>query len=192
MTKGTTRRERKYRKKAVSVCKITSTSSNSNVGNKNPNIHNQEHPINNTRISTATPSGSQLTNNNNNNRTFSSPQPQITKTSDSTRIPMTTAEFLSTLSQASRLNLPAKADTTRPLNDQYFLQLLAKVFDQELVVLINWAKAMPGYTESLTLDEQVTIIEQSWLDTLLLDIIERSLERNDDTLQFAPDFVVSR
>jgi len=40
--------------------------------------------------------------------------------------------------------LPAKADTTRPLTDQYFLQLLAKIFDQELVVLINWAKAMPG------------------------------------------------
>jgi len=188
MTKGTTRRERKYRKKAVSVCKITSTSSNSNAGNKNPNIHNQEHPTN-TRISTATPSGSQLTNN---TRTFSSPQPQINKPSESTRIPLTPAEFLSTLSQASRLNLPAKADTTRPLNDQYFLQLLAKVFDQELVVLINWAKAMPGYTESLTLDEQVTIIEQSWLDTLILDIIERSLERNDDALQFAPDFVVSR
>ncbi len=49
-----------------------------------------------------------------------------------------------------------------------------------------------GYTESLTLDEQVTIIEQSWLDTLLLDIIERSLERNDDALQFAPDFIISR
>jgi hypothetical protein len=65
-------------------------------------------------------------------------------TSDSTRIPITTAEFLSTLSQASRLNLPAKVDTTRPLNDQYFLQILAKIFDQELVVLINWAKAMPG------------------------------------------------
>jgi len=65
-------------------------------------------------------------------------------TSDSTRIPITPAEFIATLSQASRLNLPAKADTSRPLDDQYFLQLLAKIFDQELVVLINWAKAMPG------------------------------------------------
>ena len=94
------------------------------------------------------------------------------------------------------------------MNDQYFLQILAKIFDQELVVLINWAKAMPGnllisdllrylfsfigYTESLTLDEQVTIIEQSWLDTLILDIIERSIERTDDALQFAPDFIISR
>ena len=127
---------------------------------------------------------------------------------DSTRIPTTSAEFIATLSQASRLNLPAKVDTSRPLNDQYFLQLLAKIFDQELVVLINWAKAMPGktnllpqsilllsylgYTESLTLDQQVTIIEQSWLDTLLLDLIERSLERHDDALIFAPDFIISR
>jgi hypothetical protein len=80
MTKGTTRRERKYRKKAVSVCKITSTSSNSNAGAKNPNIHNQEHgslvSASTTRTSTATPSGSQL---NNNSNTFSSPQPQINK-----------------------------------------------------------------------------------------------------------------
>ena len=49
-----------------------------------------------------------------------------------------------------------------------------------------------GYTESLTLDQQVTIIEQSWLDTLLLDVIERSLERNDDTLHLAPDLIISR
>ena len=49
-----------------------------------------------------------------------------------------------------------------------------------------------GYTESLTIDQQVTIIEQSWLDTLILDIIERSLERNDDALHFAPDFIISR
>ena len=132
------------------------------------------------------------------------------KISDPTRIPSTTADFLSALSQASRLNLPSKVDNTRPLDDQYFLQILAKIFDQELVVLINWAKAMPGifipcayfisvslslslgYTGSLSIDEQVTIIEQSWLDTLLLDIIERSLERTDDALQFAPDFIVSQ
>ena len=57
---------------------------------------------------------------------------------------MTPTEFIVTLSQASRLNLPAKADTSRSLDDQYFLQILAKIFDQELVVLINWAKAMPG------------------------------------------------
>lgn len=49
-----------------------------------------------------------------------------------------------------------------------------------------------GYTESLTLDQQVTIIEQSWLDTLLLDVIERSLERNDDTLHLAPDLIISK
>lgn len=57
---------------------------------------------------------------------------------------MAPAEFITTLSQASRLNFAAKVDTSRPLDDQYFLQLLAKIFDQELVVLINWAKAMPG------------------------------------------------
>ncbi|CAF3722357.1 unnamed protein product [Adineta steineri] len=192
MTKGTTRRERKYRKKAVSVCKITSTSSNSNVNN-NSNKNNQEQGLSiATNLTPTTPAGTpstvQLTHN-----SYSSPQLQLNKnSSDPTRIPISSAEFIATLSQASRLNLPAKADTSRPLNDQYFLQLLAKIFDQELVVLINWAKAMPGYTESLSLDQQVTIIEQSWLDTLILDIIERSLERNDDTLHFAPDFIISR
>jgi len=65
-------------------------------------------------------------------------------TSDSTRTSVTITEFLSALSQASRLNLPAKIDSSRVLDDQYFLQLLAKIFDQELVVLINWAKAIPG------------------------------------------------
>ncbi|CAF2080450.1 unnamed protein product [Rotaria magnacalcarata] len=192
MTKGTTRRERKYRKKAVSVCKITSTSSNSTT-TSNSNRNNQEHGllVTNSETLSAMNGTSCQTNNNNNN--FSSLHSQKNKTnSESIRIPMAPAEFIATLSQASRLNLPAKVDSNRPLDDQYFLQLLAKIFDQELVVLINWAKAMPGYTESLTLDQQVTIIEQSWLDTLLLDTVERSLERSDDTLHFAPDFIISR
>ncbi|CAF4249112.1 unnamed protein product [Rotaria socialis] len=191
MTKGTTRREGKYRRKAVSVCKITSTSSAAaNNGNANNQDYGFSVSTNNTRPTTETTSGSQPIQNSN---VLTSSQSQINKTAaDLTRIPIPTAEFLSILSQVSRLNLLAKVDNSRPLDDQYFLQLLAKVFDQELVVLINWAKSMPGYTESLTLDQQVTIIEQSWLDTLILDIIERSLEHNDDSLHFAPDFRISR
>jgi hypothetical protein len=76
MTKGTTRRERKYRKKAVSVCKITSTSSNSNAVN-NSMGNNQEHGllIANTLtppITSGTPSTSQI--NNNHTNPFASPQ----------------------------------------------------------------------------------------------------------------------
>jgi len=85
MTKGTTRRERKYRKKAVSVCKITSTSSNqnanANVNNNNNNNHHQEHGllipnILTSSTTTGTPS-SQI--NNINNNSFSSPQLQINR-----------------------------------------------------------------------------------------------------------------
>ncbi|CAF0768474.1 unnamed protein product [Adineta ricciae] len=192
MTKGTTRRERKYRKKAVSVCKITSTSSNSNAMN-NPSAHNHDSGLPMATNMSGTPTSGTPSISQMNNADFSSTQLSTNKTTtDSTRISITSAEFINTLSLASRLNLPAKVDLSRPLTDQYFLQLLAKIFDQELVVLINWAKAMPGYTESLTLDQQVTIIEQSWLDTLILDVIERSLERSDDTLHFAPDFIISR
>ncbi len=95
MTKGTTRRERKYRKKAVSVCKITSTSSHSNATAKNPH---QEHGLlnttTNTRTSTGTPSGSQL---NHSNEAFSSPQPQsINKVNDHTdeRFPTLCCSFV--------------------------------------------------------------------------------------------------
>ncbi|CAF0735929.1 unnamed protein product [Didymodactylos carnosus] len=165
MTKGTTRRERRYKRKAVSVCKISSTSSTPN------NTANAQEP--------QVPQSSAL---------MAQPQKQILQES---RI-NSSAEFITILSQASRLNLPAKIDLTIQLDDKYFLQLLAKIFDQELVVLINWAKTVPGYTESLTLDQQVTIIEQSWLDTLLLGIIERSVEHSDDSLHFAPDFTIPR
>jgi hypothetical protein len=80
MTKGTTRRERKYRKKAVSVCKITSTSSNSNAV-QNSMGNNQEQGLLVTTPGTpstipGTSSTSQL---NNNNNIFSSPQLQINK-----------------------------------------------------------------------------------------------------------------
>jgi hypothetical protein len=80
MTKGTTRRDRKYRKKAVSVCKITSTSSNSNAMTMQTNLPNEKHGLlvsnTNTRTSTGTPSGSHF---NNNSNIFSSPQPQMNK-----------------------------------------------------------------------------------------------------------------
>jgi hypothetical protein len=154
MTKGTTRRERKYRKKAVSVCKITSTSTNPNDSGGSTGTSAQEHGLLVTTtllqppVDVPSSLGSQ---NDNNNRIFSSPQQSqvktttTTATSDCTRTSTTTpADFVAILSQASRLNLPAKVDTSRMLDDRYFLQLLAKIFDQELVVLINWAKAMPG------------------------------------------------
>ena len=81
MTKGTSRRERKYRKKAVSVCKITSTSSNTNAAH-NLMGNNQEHALAvrttmtpPTRTS-GTPSAPQI---NNNNNAFPSPQSQMNK-----------------------------------------------------------------------------------------------------------------
>ena len=66
MTKGTTRREGKYRRKAVSVCKITSTS---NAAANNINVNNQEHGLSNsttnTRTTTGTSSGTQSVTNSN-------------------------------------------------------------------------------------------------------------------------------
>jgi len=185
MTKGTTRRERKHRRKAVSVCKITSTSQPGYSGNKNLSESGIPTAISTPPATSSTSSAAPINN-------YHSSSHTAKNNYDSSRIPITPADFISTLSQASRLNLPAKIDSSRSLDDQYFLQLLAKIFDQELVVLINWAKAMPGYTENLTLDQQVTIIEQSWLDTLILDIIERSLDHHDDTLHFAPDLIITR
>ncbi|CAF5207454.1 unnamed protein product, partial [Rotaria magnacalcarata] len=69
MTKGTTRRERKYRKKAVSVCKITSTSSNSTT-TSNSNRNNQEHGLlvtNSETLSAMNGTSCQTNTNNNNN-----------------------------------------------------------------------------------------------------------------------------
>lgn len=79
MTKGTTRRERKYRKKAVSVCKITSTSSNSHAGHHSLG-NNPEHGllIPNTLTpptTTGTPSSQVLSNSN----PFASPQLALNK-----------------------------------------------------------------------------------------------------------------
>ena len=80
MTKGTTRRERKYRKKAVSVCTITSTSSTANGVPKSANIPHPEPGLllstNTTRTSTGTPSGSQIPTPNN---AFPPTQPPMTK-----------------------------------------------------------------------------------------------------------------
>jgi hypothetical protein len=83
MTKGTTRRERKYRKKAVSVCKITSTSSMTNAGNKSLG-NNQEHGLlvttalaQSASTETGISSGSQVNSNTTNG--FSSSQTSVNK-----------------------------------------------------------------------------------------------------------------
>lgn len=87
MTKGTTRRERKYRKKAVSVCKITSTSATSNAGNKSVG-NNQEHgllvtsALSQPATGTGSSSASQANNNNTNSaNAFPSPQLSVNKVS---------------------------------------------------------------------------------------------------------------
>jgi hypothetical protein len=84
MTKGTTRRERKYRKKAVSVCKITSTSTNPHdSGGSTGASGGHEHGLLVTTtllqpsIDMAPSLGSQ---NDNNNRIFTSPQLSQVKT----------------------------------------------------------------------------------------------------------------
>lgn len=195
MTKGTTRRERKHGRKAVSVCKISSTSQTQSMSEQNlstGSIPSRLSITTNNALNGSSSSGSQTTKVNSIPSCLFERNFSIQNDAEAGKISISPNEFISILSQASRLNLPSKFDPNRLLDDQYFLQLLAKIFDQELVILINWAKAIPGYTESLTLDQQVTIIEQSWLDTLLLDIIERSLNCQDEILQFASDFTIPR
>ena len=79
MTKGTTRRERKYRRKAVSVCKITSTSSNANAPNNSVSNNPDRGLLIPNTLTPPTTTGTPASQMNSTSNPFSSPQLQSNK-----------------------------------------------------------------------------------------------------------------
>ncbi|XP_029453278.1 steroid hormone receptor ERR2 isoform X2 [Rhinatrema bivittatum] len=82
----------------------------------------------------------------------------------------------------------AMADPSMPESDIKALTTLCDLADRELVVIIGWAKHIPGFS-SLSLADQMSLLQSAWMEILILGIVYRSLPYEDE-LVYAEDYMM--
>uniref|UniRef100_A0A672SFS5 Steroid hormone receptor ERR2-like n=1 Tax=Sinocyclocheilus grahami TaxID=75366 RepID=A0A672SFS5_SINGR len=82
----------------------------------------------------------------------------------------------------------AMPDPSMPESDVKALTTLCDLADRELVVIIGWAKHIPGFS-SLSLGDQMSLLQSAWMEILILSIVFRSLPYEDE-LVYAEDYVM--
>ncbi|RVE56031.1 hypothetical protein OJAV_G00232160 [Oryzias javanicus] len=82
----------------------------------------------------------------------------------------------------------AMPDPTVPESDIKALTTLCDLADRELVVNIGWAKHIPGFA-SLSLADQMSLLQSGWMEILILRVVFRSLAF-EDKLVYAEDYIM--
>ncbi|XP_060781218.1 estrogen receptor 2b isoform X2 [Neoarius graeffei] len=78
----------------------------------------------------------------------------------------------------------------KPYTESTVMMSLTQLADKELVLMISWAKKIPGFVE-LTLAHQVHLLECCWLEVLMLGLMWRSID-HPGKLIFSPDLKLNR
>ncbi|KAH0507908.1 Steroid hormone receptor ERR1 [Microtus ochrogaster] len=84
--------------------------------------------------------------------------------------------------------LYAMPDPASPDGHLPAVATLCDLFDREIVVTISWAKSIPGFS-SLSLSDQMSVLQSVWMEVLVLGVAQRSLPLQDE-LAFAEDLVL--
>uniref|UniRef100_A0A673LMA0 Estrogen-related receptor gamma-like n=1 Tax=Sinocyclocheilus rhinocerous TaxID=307959 RepID=A0A673LMA0_9TELE len=79
--------------------------------------------------------------------------------------------------------LRAAPDPATPDSDLKTLLTLCDLLNRELLVMIGWAKHIPGFS-GLSLVDQMALLQSGWMETLVLNVVWRS-QGSADELQFA-------
>ncbi|XP_060739473.1 estrogen-related receptor gamma b isoform X1 [Tachysurus vachellii] len=82
----------------------------------------------------------------------------------------------------------AMPDPALPDDDIKALTTLCDLADRELVLNIGWAKHLPGFS-SLSLPDQMRLLQSAWMEILILRVVFHSLDAQD-SLVFAEDYVM--
>uniref|UniRef100_A0A3B3QQ30 Estrogen-related receptor alpha n=1 Tax=Paramormyrops kingsleyae TaxID=1676925 RepID=A0A3B3QQ30_9TELE len=96
--------------------------------------------------------------------------------------------IVSHLLAAEPEKLFAMPDPLQPDTALRTLTTLCDLADRELVVIIGWAKHIPGFL-SLSLADQMSVLQSVWLEVLVLGVAFRSLGCEDEVV-YAEDFVL--
>ncbi|XP_076845170.1 estrogen-related receptor gamma [Brachyhypopomus gauderio] len=79
--------------------------------------------------------------------------------------------------------LRASPDPSTPDSGLKTLLTLCDLLNRELLVMISWAKHIPGFA-TLSLVDQMALLQSGWMETLLLCVVWRS-QGSAEKLQFA-------
>ncbi|KAM9850260.1 progesterone receptor-like [Aulostomus maculatus] len=107
-------------------------------------------------------------------------------------IPPTLRSCLSLLSVLQAIEpavVNAGHDPAQPDSSASLLTSLNELGERQLVTVVRWAKAMPGFRD-LHVDDQMTVIQLSWMGVMVFALGWRSYTlTNSSMLYFAPDLV---
>ncbi|OBS77454.1 hypothetical protein A6R68_16053 [Neotoma lepida] len=101
---------------------------------------------------------------------------------------ITVTKIVSYLLVAEPDKLYAMPPPGMPEGDIKALTTLCDLADRELVVIIGWAKHIPGFS-NLSLGDQMSLLQSAWMEILILGIVYRSLPY-DDKLVYAEDYIM--
>lgn len=101
---------------------------------------------------------------------------------------VTENKVVSLLLVAEPESIFAMPDPTVPESDIKALTTLCDLADRELVVNIGWAKHIPGFP-SLSLADQMSLLQSGWMEILILRVVFRSVTL-EDKLVYAEDYVM--
>nr|XP_020454405.1 androgen receptor [Monopterus albus] len=97
--------------------------------------------------------------------------------------------FLSILESIEPEVVNAGYDYGQPESAATLLTSLNELGERQLVKVVKWAKGLPGF-RNLHMDDQMTIIQHSWMGVMVLALGWRSYKNvNGRMLYFAPDLV---
>ncbi|XP_041692750.1 androgen receptor-like isoform X1 [Coregonus clupeaformis] len=97
--------------------------------------------------------------------------------------------LLNVLSSIEPGMVNAGHDTSQPDCFASLLSSLNELGERQLVSVVNWAKAMPGFRE-LHVEDQMSVIQSSWLGLMVFALGWRSYTNSDAReLYFAPDLI---
>uniref|UniRef100_A0A3Q4B4B2 Androgen receptor alpha n=1 Tax=Mola mola TaxID=94237 RepID=A0A3Q4B4B2_MOLML len=107
-------------------------------------------------------------------------------------IPPTLRSCLSLLSVLQTIEpavVNAGHDHTQPDSPASLLTSLNELGERQLVTVVRWAKALPGFRD-LHVDDQMSVIQLSWMGVMVFALGWRSYTfTNSSLLYFAPDLV---
>ncbi|XP_070776173.1 estrogen receptor 2b [Enoplosus armatus] len=115
------------------------------------------------------------------------PLPQANHVHHSTMSP---EEFISRIMEAEPPEIYLMEDLKKPFTEASMMMSLTNLADKELVLMISWAKKIPGFVE-LSLADQIHLLKCCWLEILMLGLMWRSVD-HPGKLIFSPDFKLNR
>ncbi|XP_036398426.1 estrogen receptor beta-like [Megalops cyprinoides] len=103
---------------------------------------------------------------------------------------LTPEQLISRIIEAEPPEIYLMKELKKPFTEDSVMMSLTNLADKELVLMISWAKKIPGFVE-LSLSDQVHLLECCWLEVLMLGLMWRSVD-HPGKLIFSPDLKLNR